>query len=294
VFDSFLLKYGSDYDLTERVTRVLRHGLTLFGSSALPIAPMVVGRMSQGFVATGFSSYLWVAGKIVGQVDSEEDQALRASFQELLGLSTSKVVSILQAKSPGDVPDVLEDYIQMLLQILDHNPDIFFQNPAFENTFTVSMAALDLVHTDIVFAALDLFRSILTHDCLEANPSTAPPKFAMYAATIRPVVSKVGEAFVGYLLNGLLGHFPEESTPLVISIMRSLAMSWPTQLQSWLPPVLQQLPTSKVPIEEKSRFLNDIINAINSRRYEKVKYAMNGLNRAAMKTRDRRQGLQGA
>lgn len=154
---------------------------------------------------------------------------------------------------------MLEDYIQMLLQILDQTQDIFFQNPAFENAFTVSMAALDLVHTDILFAALDLFRCILTHDCLEANASTAPPKFAMYAAVIRPVVSKVGEAFVGYLLNGLLGHFPEESAPLVTSIMRSLSMSWPTQLQSWLPPVLQQLPTSKVPNEEKSRFLNDII-----------------------------------
>src|SRR5882762_1432169 len=35
VFDAFITKYGSDYESTEHVTRVLRHGLTFFGSSAL-------------------------------------------------------------------------------------------------------------------------------------------------------------------------------------------------------------------------------------------------------------------
>ena len=105
MFDSLLVKYGSNYQLVERVTRVLRHGLTLFGFSALSVASAVVNRMSQGFAATGFSSYLWIAGKIVGQYGSMEEQALRASFQDLYTLSTSKVVSILQEKSPGDVPD---------------------------------------------------------------------------------------------------------------------------------------------------------------------------------------------
>ncbi|KIL70937.1 hypothetical protein M378DRAFT_66491 [Amanita muscaria Koide BX008] len=294
VFDSFLLKYGSSYDLTERVTRVLRHGLTLFGSSALPVAPAVVSRMSQGFVATGFSSFIWVAGKVVGQYGSEEDQTLRTTFQELYEQSTTKLVSILQAKSMRDIPDVLEDYVQMLLQIVDQAPDIFFQSAVLVNAFKASMAALELVHTDVVFATLELFRSIFTHDCLDPSAPSVPPKFPIYALAIRNVVDKEGYILVGYLLNGLVGDFPEESTSLVTSIIRSLAISWPVQLQAWIPPVLQQLPTTKVPNEEKSRFLTDINNAINNRQYERVKHAVNGLNRAAKKARDRRQGLQTA
>ena len=105
VFDSLLLKYGSVYGITEGSLRVLRYGLTLFGSAALPIAPTALNRMSQGFGATGFPSYLWMAGKIVGQYGERKDQALHVSMQELYEHSTSKMVSLLQTKSPGDIPD---------------------------------------------------------------------------------------------------------------------------------------------------------------------------------------------
>jgi transportin-3 len=39
--DIFIGKYGSDYDASDRVTRLIRHGLTFFGSAALPVASAV-------------------------------------------------------------------------------------------------------------------------------------------------------------------------------------------------------------------------------------------------------------
>lgn len=105
VFDSFLDKYGSDYDIAERTTRVIRHGITLFGSAALLVASSVVARMSVAFEATGFPSYLWIAGKMIGTFGNEEDGHLRGVFQEVYERSTSKVASLLQTKSPRDIPD---------------------------------------------------------------------------------------------------------------------------------------------------------------------------------------------
>ena len=105
VFDAFLTKYGSNYDVAERTTRVLRHGINLFGSSALAICPSVVNRMTVGFEDTGFSSYLWIAGKIIGRFGDEEDPALRRASQEIYQRSTNRVVFLLQAKLPTDIPD---------------------------------------------------------------------------------------------------------------------------------------------------------------------------------------------
>lgn len=105
VFDSFLLKYGSTYDVAERTTRVLRHGITLFGDSCLSVAASVIARMSLSFEGTGFPSYLWIAGKVIGTFGNENDQPLRRAFQEMYERSTNKVVSLLQAKPPGDIPD---------------------------------------------------------------------------------------------------------------------------------------------------------------------------------------------
>jgi transportin-3 len=105
VFDALLSKYGSEYDIAERTTRVLRHGINLFGTSALPIANSVVARMTSAFEATGFPSYLWIGGKLIGRFGSEENPVLQAAFQQLYEKSTSKVASLLQAKSPRDMPD---------------------------------------------------------------------------------------------------------------------------------------------------------------------------------------------
>ena len=105
VFDAFIARYGADYESTEYVTRVLRHGLNLFGSSALTVAPAALARMSTAFEATGLPSYLWIGNKLLGGFGNEEDPILRNCFRQLYERSTNKVVALLQEKSPGALPD---------------------------------------------------------------------------------------------------------------------------------------------------------------------------------------------
>ena len=153
---------------------------------------------------------------------------------------------------------VLEDYLQMLLQMIEFTPDVFFPSPAFAIAFRVAMAALTLVHSDLVFAALDLLRTILTHDCLAPTTTPPPPKFPIYAAAIKPVVEREGAELTGYLLSGLVGDFPEEAIPMVVTIFRVLGSIWPSQLLAWVPPIVQALPSASVPDAVKTTFITDI------------------------------------
>ena len=105
VFEPFIAKYGSEYPICERTTRVLREGLKFFGSAALSVTPAILTRMALSFEATGFSSYLWLAGKLVGRFGEEEDVALRAAFKDVYERSSNKMVAILQEKSPSMIPD---------------------------------------------------------------------------------------------------------------------------------------------------------------------------------------------
>jgi transportin-3 len=148
----------------------------------------------------------------------------------------------------------------MLLPVCDFAPDVFYQPAPFAMAFRALMAALTLVQTDIIFHALDLARNILTHDCLEPTSSSQPPppKFPEYAAVTRAVIEKEGFEFVGYLLAGLVGDFPEDATTSVVSIFRALSCTWSSQLLSWLPPILQQLPTSSAPNQTKNDFLSGV------------------------------------
>jgi len=180
----------------------------------------------------------------------------------------------------------MEDYLSMINQMIDYAPDILFPSQAFPIAFRAAMAALTVVHSDIIFAALDFIRNTLTHDCLAPSSSVAPPpKFPIYAAAIRPVVGKEGVELTGYLLAGLVGDFPEESTPIVVTIFRVIASLWHAELLSWLPVVLQQL---TLPDQTKSQFLTDMNSALQTEELDKVKYAVIAVHRASRKARERR------
>jgi transportin-3 len=119
------------------------------------------------------------------------------------------------------------------------------------------MTGLTVVHTDIIFAALDFFRVVLAHDCLDPQ-AVSPPKFPIYATAIHDAVRANGLTLVACILNGLVGDFPEEATSTIVSIFRIIAYVWPTQLSTWLPQVLEQLPLQSAPIQAKSQFLSEV------------------------------------
>jgi transportin-3 len=149
--------------------------------------------------------------------------------------------------------------LHFLLYLLEFGPDVFFTSSAFPAAFEAAMAALTVIHSDIIFAAVDLFRNILTHNCL-APPSGSPPppKFPVYAAAISAVVEAAGFQFLSYVLVGLIGDFPEDATSAVVTIFRSIAVGWSSQLLSWLPLLVQQLPPTSVPSQAKAQFLADV------------------------------------
>ncbi|KAH9944146.1 ARM repeat-containing protein [Epithele typhae] len=288
VFEPFLEKYGGDYPICERTTRVLRAGLTFFGASVLPITPSVLSRMGACFETTGFSSYLWLAGKLVGRFGEEGDPAIRAAFKDVYERASNKMVALLHEKTPQMIPDVMEDYLHMTLQMVEFAPDVFFPSPAFAVAFRVAMAGLTLVYTDIAYAGIDLIRTVLAHECLAPATQPPPPKFPIYAQAIRPVVEQEGSTVTGYLLSGLVGDFPEESIHMVITIFRVLARLWPQQLLVWLPLATQLLPSTAAPDAVKAAFLADMTSTIQAGDTDKVKYGITSLHRASRKARDRR------
>ncbi|PBL01247.1 ARM repeat-containing protein [Armillaria gallica] len=289
VFDNFLTKYGTEYEVAERTNRVLRHGVTFYGQAARPVAVSVLTKMSYMFDTSQVSSYLWIGGKIVEGFGASGDNATQAACREIYERSTQRMIILLQTKQATQIPDVLEDYVHLMRHILQHTPDVFFQSPAFPMVLEASMAALTVVYDSIVDVALDLFYDILTHKCLSPSPTTpSSPQHALYATAIQGVLQKEGYQLVGHLLDGLVGDFYEEMTNSVVSIFRSTAYLLPSELLSWLTPILQQIPTTKVPAEIKTEFLSEITRAINDGQFDKIKYAMLALRRGSRKARERR------
>lgn len=186
---------------------------------------------------------------------------------------------------------------------MDLTPDIFFHQNIFPSVFRASLAGLTVVHSDILFAALDLFRAIVMHNCL--RPDAEGPEHTQWATVIRGVIREQGFDLTGYLLSGMIGEFPEDAIANVVSIFRVLTTMFPQEMLQWLPNVLQQLPAVSAPNQAKNQFLLDLttcvvsrlsciqlidvlFSAVNERNYDRVKHSILTFNRASRKARDRR------
>lgn len=110
--DLFISKYGLEYEASDRVTRLIRHGLTFFGSAALPVASAVISRMTSSFETTGNPGYVWIIGKVLCEFGNEEDPNLRGAFKESYDRVSAKVLSLLQEKSPAAIPDGKQDVLE--------------------------------------------------------------------------------------------------------------------------------------------------------------------------------------
>jgi len=277
--------YGNRFFITERVSRVLRFGLHFFGTSALSVIPAVLTRITLSFGETGFSSCLWIAGKIVQQHGDANDASVQTAIQSMFSDTSSAVSKILQSGSPNDFPDVIEDYLQLSQAMLDYSPQSFYASAGFETTILTCLVAMTMIHSDIVFASLDLIRTILSSDVFNDPRGSASPN----SMRVREILTTLGFQLVGTLLTGLTGNFPEEAISVVTLIFQQTAILWPSEMLNWLPTVLISIPPSSCPQEAKSEFLLACQNALSAGQTEKVKQAITNLFRAFRKTRARRE-----
>lgn len=157
---------------------------------------------------------------------------------------------------------VVQDFVQLLLQLVELTPDIFFDQNIFPAVFGASLAGLTVIHDDTVFATLDLFRMIATHDCL--GDEVVQPEYTKWATLIRGVVRNQGYQLTGYLLSGMLGDFPEDAIQNVVSIFRVITTMFPEEMLQWLSGVLGELPATTAPNQAKSQFLMDLTEYVIS------------------------------
>lgn len=144
----------------------------------------------------------------------------------------------------------------------ERRPDIFFESSVFPLAIRIAIVSLSVIHSDVIYASLDLLRGIVTHDALDLSNRTRPPKFPIYEASIRRVISTEGLQLTANLLNGLVNDFPEESVSTVITIFRMLANLWPQQLLEWLPQVLDKLPMASSFTPAKQKLLEDVTKQV--------------------------------
>jgi len=287
LFDPLLKKYGDSTDITERITRVLRFGIQFFGNTIAPLVPSVLETLTLSFEQTGFSSCMWIAGKLVQRFGKAKEPAIKASIRIMYDRMSGKTAQLLQTTDPRTLPDVVADFTQLSQAMLDFAPEALFSSPGLETAFLNCLVAMRLVHTDIIFAALDFLAVVLRPAKLPKSSGSQGDQSSL-SLRINEVFTAHGFQFLSHLLEGMLGNFHEETLSNVVFLFRCVAEEWPSQFAGWLPSLMETLPTNLCSEQLKSKFMNDCASALNKSQPEKVKQAVTSLFRACRIVRERR------
>ncbi|KAG8864387.1 Nuclear import receptor [Serendipita sp. 405] len=292
VMSDIIAQYGALPDICDRSTRVIRLGLQIFHRAALPLIPRLLESLTSRFENTGLASYLWAIGKVIQRFGLEDDLPLKSAIQQTYELCTAKCTAIFTQSALRLHSDVVDDYLSIVTPLLEQCPDILFLSPAFPMSFSILVGALQLYNTDTTFQSIGLIRGILGHDALQApQDAQTPPRFPLFAKAISDTVEKEGPILVNHLFVGLLDHFAPEMMSGVVTTIRILTQLWTTNMQQWIPTVLDQIPVSPALQPAKTQFLVDFEDAIVSRDLDKLKPAISTLQRSVLRAKDRRRPL---
>ncbi|GAA6005186.1 hypothetical protein JCM10207_002891 [Rhodosporidiobolus poonsookiae] len=296
VLDGLLAKYGANGKVADRVSIVLRRGLVFFGDAALAVAPAMLERLATAFEQSPAAGYLWITGKTVQQFGQQQDPAFAGVVKSTFERESNKVFEMLQSTPPAQIPDILDDYVNLVAALIEAAPEHIFLSGAFPAAFQSTLTALTLPSVRTVLTALDTLRAVVGHDSLHYDPSDphfSPAQhaaFPAYIAAIRAVVESTALQLVQLLLDVLVGGGEDEPYN-VLTILRLLSIQFPTALAQTVPPAVELLPLKAAGPAEKAEFLTRFGGAITAQNPNQVKDAFTWLLRASKKSRDRARDL---
>ena len=280
ILDRLLERYGDVFFISERTSALIRRALIFFGDRAEPTLPALLDRFASCLEATGFSGYVWIIGKSMDQYGAQADDILRAQLGHAMDRTTHKVMSLLAAApAPDAISDVLDDYLHSCLVTIQTAPALLFGSASFSHSYAIAIQALCALSPSLVGIATDVVRAIVEY----AREAPAPDRTLVQ--TIRVVVGERGSDTVRTILLGLVTHFPPENMPVVVAIMRALALDYPHELTTWTISAAQMLPLEAVPDADRTKFIEHVQTTAPLE--ETIKPSLVRLYGASRKSRER-------
>ncbi len=124
-------------------------------------------------------------------------------------------------------------------------PWIIAQSPALPTAIELILSSLNLLAPEVVLAGLDVLVEIFK--AYSKDPAFAP--------VLSGLVQRYGGRLVAQVLTGLISSYPEESNHQVNDLVKGVYQVSPEIAQTAVLQMLQQLPTTMLPAQDKEATL---------------------------------------
>ncbi|ORX98968.1 ARM repeat-containing protein [Basidiobolus meristosporus CBS 931.73] len=267
VCDSLLVNFGGNVHLAENISKYFKCCVVYYRKDFLPLLPNFLERLVETFDRTGLGCYLWVAKKTI---DEYSGQAQHDGIP-LLGVAeklSSSMFRFVKEKGFQEIPDVVEDYFQMMTIFIEEMYTTFVQSPLLMPVFQCGMAGFSLEHHRALSAIFHFYTQLFT---ITARHKTDPALVDPISKTLQ----EVGASFVGLLINGLIHSFPLDFVSDVGTIMGFMAEVFPSESRQWVAYAINQLPAEHLSPSEREAFFVNYDVAVREQHWRRLRRLLN-------------------
>ncbi|KAJ3385809.1 Nuclear import receptor [Lobulomyces angularis] len=208
IFTKLLDNYGST-PIAVGVSRILRYSMENYRDHMLPLLPLIIQKMMEGYESTASSTYLWIANKCVLVYASESSTTGVELGNVIVKLTTITVSLFRNCSRLDDIPDVVEDYFIVVESYAEQCPNLFCKLPVLGQIIQTALGCLSVENLASLKAVLEFIDNFLSMIAPRKKPSIAS-KDSQYF-TKSTILPEYGYAILKTILDGMLFTFPWES-----------------------------------------------------------------------------------
>ncbi|GME24070.1 mrna transport regulator [Neofusicoccum parvum] len=265
VFATLAEGFTSFSPILERVCRCWRYMVLSYRIHMAPLLPQLADKLAAGFTASRQGCFLWATDSIVREfapgAEGVDDNTLAAVFQ----FYSAQATTFLRALSdlpPEQLPDVIEDFFRLSVDVLLFFPDQSVTSPLMPSILAAATTALTLLKEEPLIASLHFLRDFLAYGTDNPpssdwgdEPRTNPPQIQ---SAVKQLVNGQGEQLTQRIMTGMMYTFPRDCFPDASGVLLEMFNLMPVEVAQWVKTTVSMLPPGSISPQEAERLMNNI------------------------------------
>jgi transportin-3 len=268
--------------IVERVCRCWRYMVLQYQYHTLPMLPQLAEKLSQGFTASRQGCFLWATDSIVREFSDVSENVTQQTTDAIYAFYEQQATTFLRALndlSPEDLPDVIEDFFRLSLDVLLYHPNRLLLSNLMSTILSAASTSLTLLKEEPLMATLHFLRDFLAYGS-ENAPSSSFDSDGQYRNRTNPqqiqdAVRKLtlaeGESLVQRCMTGMMYTFPQDCFPDASGVLLGLFQLLPKEVANWTAKTVSMLPQGSIAPQEQERLLRNIQQRVENGEVRKVR-----------------------
>ena len=268
--------------IAERTCRCWRNMVLQYQYHTLPMLPQLAEKLSQGFTASRQGCFLWATDSIVREFSDVSENVPQQTTDAIYAFYEQQATTFLRALndlSPEDLPDVIEDFFRLSLDVLLYHPNRLLLSNLMSTILSAASTSLTLLNEAPLMATLHFLRDFLAYGGDNA-PSSSFDADGQYRNRTNPqeiqdAVRKLtlaeGDSLVQRCMTGMMYTFPADCFPDASGVLLGLFQLLPKEVANWTAKTVSMLPQGSIAPQEQERLLRNIQQRVESGEVRKIR-----------------------